>query len=122
MTEERLPVAEWPWRTVIVLEASLETRDRGRGINSTLSEKPTLAVFGRRAVAAAGIGGVVMVSDTFAFSNPDCIALSRELANAASDCASEGLVGALPPRGAAAGICGFMIAERSWHEMAADRL
>lgn len=41
MSDERLFETEWPGRIVVVLDASLETRDKGRGINSTVSEKPT---------------------------------------------------------------------------------
>lgn len=42
MTEDMLPETECPGRAVTVLEVSLETRDRGRGMNSRVSEKPTL--------------------------------------------------------------------------------
>jgi hypothetical protein len=41
--EEMLPETEWPGRAVAVLEASLETSDRGRGIYSRVSENPTRA-------------------------------------------------------------------------------
>jgi hypothetical protein len=41
MREERLFETEWPGRIVVVLDASLDTKDKGRGINSTVSEKPT---------------------------------------------------------------------------------
>ena len=41
MREERLFETEWPGRIVIVLDASLDTKDKGRGMNSTVSEKPT---------------------------------------------------------------------------------
>lgn len=43
-TDEMLPEREWPGLTVTVLEVSLETRDSGRGMNSSVSEKPTLAL------------------------------------------------------------------------------
>jgi len=46
MMEEMLPESEWPGRAVTVLDVSLETKDRGRGINSRVSENPTLARFG----------------------------------------------------------------------------
>jgi hypothetical protein len=39
--EERLPETECPGRTVTVLDVSFETKDKGRGMNSRVSEKPT---------------------------------------------------------------------------------
>jgi hypothetical protein len=42
MTDEMLPETEWPGRAVAVLEVSVETRDRGLGMYSRVSEKPTL--------------------------------------------------------------------------------
>jgi hypothetical protein len=51
ITDERLFETEWPGRIVIVLDASLDTRDNGRGINSTVSEKPT------RFLLEARVGG-----------------------------------------------------------------
>jgi len=44
MSEDMLPVTEWPGFAVIVLEVSLDTNDRGLGINSRVSEKPTLVL------------------------------------------------------------------------------
>ena len=41
MSDEMLPETECPGRAVAVLEASLETRDRGLGMYSSVSEKPT---------------------------------------------------------------------------------
>jgi hypothetical protein len=41
MRDERLFETEWPGRIVVVLDASLDTKDKGRGMNSTVSEKPT---------------------------------------------------------------------------------
>ena len=43
MSEDMLPDTEWPGRTVMVLDVSLETRESGRGMNSTCSENPTRA-------------------------------------------------------------------------------
>ena len=43
ISEDMLPETEWLGRTVMVLDVSLETRERGRGMNSIRSEKPTLA-------------------------------------------------------------------------------
>lgn len=39
--DERLFETEWPGRIVVVLDASLDTKDKGRGINSIVSENPT---------------------------------------------------------------------------------
>ena len=39
---EMLPETECPGLAVAVLDVSFETSDSGRGINSTVSEKPTL--------------------------------------------------------------------------------
>lgn len=47
MTEERLPVAEWPRKVDIEVSVSEEIVDRGR-MYSTLSENPTLAREGGR--------------------------------------------------------------------------
>jgi hypothetical protein len=40
MTDEMLPETEWPGRTVLAV--SVETRDRGLGMYSNVSENPTL--------------------------------------------------------------------------------
>jgi hypothetical protein len=42
--DEMLPDKECPGRAVIVLDVSLDTRDNGRGMNSSVSEKPTRAL------------------------------------------------------------------------------
>lgn len=52
-----LPDTEWPGRAVIVLDVSLETTERGLGMYSSVSEKPTLfraAGFGCWSCSAAG--------------------------------------------------------------------
>lgn len=41
--DEILPETACPGRAVMVLEVSLETNDKGRGMNSRVSEKPTRA-------------------------------------------------------------------------------
>jgi hypothetical protein len=43
MMDEMLPDKEWLGRAVIVLEVSVETIESGRGMNSRVSENPTLA-------------------------------------------------------------------------------
>jgi len=63
MMEEMLPDTEWPGRAVIVLDVSLETSDKGLGMNSRVSEKPTLA---RNVVRGVGLGSLsskVVTSD-----------------------------------------------------------
>jgi hypothetical protein len=71
MSEVMLPETEWPGRTVMVLDVSLETRDSGRGMNSTRSEKPTRARptgFGvgldSSATLAGSLGGVIVPGDS----------------------------------------------------------
>jgi hypothetical protein len=46
--EETLPEREWLGRAVAVLLVSLETKESGRGINSSVSENPTRARAGGR--------------------------------------------------------------------------
>lgn len=53
INEDMLPVTECPGFAVIVLEVSLETKDKGRGMNSKVSEKPTRAL-------GTGFGSVVL--------------------------------------------------------------
>lgn len=43
ISEETLPDPEWPGRAVTVLDVSFETSESGRGMNSKVSENPTLA-------------------------------------------------------------------------------
>jgi hypothetical protein len=65
--EEMLPESECPGRAVAMLDVSLDTMDKGRGMNSSLSEKPTLlAVF---VVSALSLGEASVFSDVSA-SNP----------------------------------------------------
>jgi hypothetical protein len=42
MTEEMLPEREWPGLAVTVLDVSVDTSDSGLGMNSRVSENPTL--------------------------------------------------------------------------------
>jgi len=57
ITDEMLPERECPGRAVTVLEVSLETSDRGLGMNSRVSEKPTLLrAVGLGAASASTIG------------------------------------------------------------------
>lgn len=129
ITDEMLPETEWPGRTVTVLEVSVETRDNGLGMYSSVSEKPTLlrtTGFGVccRCVAAGddlldpsttcpvGDAGVAFSTSTV---------LSRA-GNGGSGgrSVSAGLVGALPPFTLELD-GGTMMEDKSWLEMAADR-
>lgn len=63
MSDDMLPVTEWPGLAVIVLDVSLETRDKGLGMNSKVSEKPTRALGAGLTSSASGAGvSVVLLS------------------------------------------------------------
>lgn len=127
ITDEMLPETECPGRAVTVLEVSLDTRDNGRGMNSKVSENPTLlrawGLIGgsnsdaRDGVplpilspAISGIGeGTRSGTDGAAFGTGNT-SLSGSIA---------GLAGALLPRRFWLGD-GRMIEARSWLEIAAD--
>jgi hypothetical protein len=99
---------------VTVDELSDETKDSGRGMNSTLSENPTLARF-RALVGALGrlllsTGGAEVESRDPG--NIECICCTS--------CSPDGEQGAELPRGALL-VRGLMIIERSCCEIAADR-
>jgi hypothetical protein len=109
---------------VTVDELSDETKDNGRGITSTLSEKPTLArlkalvgAFGRLVLSTGETG----TSDSVV----GCRAVSKEPGKACECCTScspDGEQGAELPRGALLGLVGGLrIIERSCCEIAADR-
>ena len=122
-TEEILFESECPWRTVIVLEASLETKDNGRGINSTVSENPTRPALRGGVVEAGSSGSTVTVSSDVAR-----FALSNE-ADLDSFDSSAGAAGALPPNENAGNAgtggtacCGLTRNDRSPQEIAAERL
>lgn len=124
--EEMLPETECPGRAVMVLEVSLETRDNGRGINSTVSENPTLARgVGRGGEGATGPGAASSASRTgdgalglFSIGSDSTGLSTRSGIGEGVSPRSKpaGLVGALLPRG-----MGCNIMERSWLEMAVDR-
>lgn len=59
--EDILLETECPWRMVIVLEASLETKDNGRGMNSTVSENPTRTALRGGVIAAFRSDPVALV-------------------------------------------------------------
>jgi len=129
MTEEMLPETEWPGRAVTVLEVSLDTRDRGRGINSSVSEKPTLL----RAC------GLTTGSDSGATGDLSSLGLSHAVSGAGetTGLCSEGIAfgtGNSPLSGRIAGLAGALLPRRfwfgegrmmdarSWLEIAADLL
>lgn len=97
-------------------ELSDETKDRGRGMNSTLSENPTLA----RLRALVGALGRLLLSTGEAG-----LESGNVVKSACTCCASrstDGEHGAELPRGALFGLVGgLIIIERSCCEMAADR-
>lgn len=54
--EVMLPETPWPGLAVIVLDVSVETRDKGLGMNSSVSENPTLALLaGLNCTASLGL-------------------------------------------------------------------
>jgi hypothetical protein len=109
---------------VTVDELSDETKDNGRGITSTLSEKPTLARF--KALVGAFGRLVLSTGETGTFESAVCcIAVSKDPGKAwecCTSCSPDGEQGAELPRGALLGLVeGLMIIERSCCEIAADR-
>lgn len=106
--EERLSETEWPGRVVAVLDASLETMDSGRGMYSSVSEKPTralvpdLAGFGLS--SAGGLSSSLTSPASFSFEadggggcggSTGASLASRDMKSWCSKFV--GLVGALPP-------------------------
>lgn len=147
--DEMLPEPEWPelppppsmCRAVIVLAVSFETRDSGRGMNSSVSENPTLARFiawkaedccsdssGKTKVgvkASCGISSVFASSWGGFGSDPGLLSYFADIGNANDFCPepiSNGLDGALLPRVGWVGVVGSSMSDRSWLEIAAERL
>ncbi len=132
MIDEMLPESEWPGLAVTVLDVSLETRESGRGMNSSVSENPTLALLagfdigfdsstgamGRKTLACSTSGktGRAGPSDL-----ATCLSISGK-AYWSRRPKSAGLDGALLPRAGGLGPEGCRIMDRSWLEMAADLL
>lgn len=103
----RLPETECP-RIVAVDELSLDTRDNGRGIISTLSENPTRARFSWFKFRFSGLVGLLLSAD----GRSSLLIFSKKLAKGGGRFSTtEGLVGADPPRGKE--LLGFKIIERS---------
>lgn len=129
--EEMLPDTEWLGRTVAVLAVSVDTIDNGRGINSSVSENPTLAL------GTAFVGELLALRDGSTRSTGDSGTFSTAAISGAGSAGldwsllvsengltfsskSAGVVGALLPR-EGLGLLGLSIMVRSWLEMAADR-
>lgn len=97
-----------------MLDVSLDTRDRGRGINSTVSENPTRALLDDRIggeserplVSPFSVEGVA--GSTF-----DWTAMSKLGKLIGEFSSPDGLVGALPPIGTLFDDAGLMIIEMS---------
>jgi hypothetical protein len=127
ITDDMLPESECPGRAVIVLEVSLDTKDNGRGINSKVSEKPTLfRACGLAMGSDCGTGGkafllvvslVVSVTGDFVESGSGGAVFGTRKSSLSGSIA--GLAGALLPRKFWLGE-GRMMEARSWLEIAAD--
>ena len=97
-------------------ELSDETNDSGRGMNSTLSENPTLARF-RPLVGA--LGRLLLSTGEAGVGSMD---VGKIECICCTSCSPDGEHGAELPRGALFGLVGgLMIIERSCCEIAADR-
>jgi len=133
MMEEMLFVAECPPGRIVayVLVVSVDTSDRGRGMNSRVSENPTLArgpafggvsgsgsaaggrSSGSAAIDSRGVDGSVLGSSSIGGS------IAGGLNNGDIGLRAAGLVGALLPRDEL--LLGFKIMVRSCCEIAAER-
>lgn len=134
MTDEMLPEAECPGRAVTVLDVSLETRERGLGMNSSVSEKPTLARFADFGGCGASSMGKLKDAEACLISFSDladgmkcvCSGPSTVMGKMKSSFRSKlaGVDGALFPLKASGLLFGGgnMIDDRSWLEIAPDRL
>jgi hypothetical protein len=67
-SEEMLPETAWPGFAVIVLDVSVDTRERGRGMNSKVSENPTLVL--GPGFARFGLLGMLGCSSTAGSTGP----------------------------------------------------
>ena len=114
-----------------VLEVSLDIRDSGRGMNSRVSENPTRALFVLGVCFGSSTGtlvGVVTSCGTTSSavggftSNFDGLSFASGKARGPLGSKSDGLEGALLPLGAWFGLDGCNKTDRSWLDIAADRL
>jgi hypothetical protein len=134
ISDEMLPDVECSGRAVTVLEVSLETKDRGLGMNSRVSEKPTLARFAGLMGCGASPRGRLGDADTCRTSLSDLAAGMAEVCSGpsivigkiklSSRSNAAGVDGALFPLAAALFLLGggSMIDDRSWLEIAPERL
>lgn len=134
ISDEMLPDVECPGRAVAVLEVSFETRERGLGMNSSVSENPTLARFA--GLAGGGVSSTAKLEDPEACrispsdlaegmewpcSGPSTVIGKMKLSSRSK---TAGVDGALLPLMAAVLLFGGgrIIEDRSWLEIAPDRL
>jgi hypothetical protein len=113
-----LPVTEWLAKMVDrLLDVSEEIVDSGRGMNSTVSEKPTRARGRVSEAVPRWIGGLDdLVCETI--SSPAPVISPTGLCGSDRADAPNGVVGALVPL---LSFAGFMIFEISWLDIAPDR-
>ena len=106
-----------------MLEVSLETSDKGRGMNSIVSEKPTRALletrWGGESVNSEVSGDSLTSCDAAADSKFGCLSSALRKFEVWLSL-PDGVVGALPPIGIVLMGGGLIIMEMSWQEMAAD--
>lgn len=126
VSDDMLPDNEWLRRIVAIeLEVSEEIVESGRGMNSNVSEKPTLA----RGCLLSFLGpevlptlvGDMLLSKGAADAVLRGTSTSSKGENARVEPGSKGVVGALSPRVRLLGSTGLTIVERSWQEIAPDR-
>lgn len=125
VSDDMLPDNEWLRRIVAIeLEVSEEIVESGRGMNSNVSEKPTLA----RGCLLSFLGPETvptLVGDMLSKGAADAVlrgtSTSSKAENARLEPGSKGVVGALSPRVRLLGSTGLTIVERSWQEIAPDR-
>lgn len=135
--DDMLPETEWPGLTVTVLEVSLDTNESGRGMNSRVSENPTLPLLNdflwAKIDSGVGAGGVrasfcsgasAFCSLAFSASNVG----SSERAIGKEKCmlrSADGLDGALLPLETSPKFLVRLrpvMVLRSWLDIAAERL
>lgn len=84
MSEDMLFPTEWPRTVDTELEVSAETVERGRGMNSIFSEKPTRGLEGGRAMGSSARGS---------HEDSTVLTLSLELRPSVTDLLGEGYCG-----------------------------
>lgn len=103
-----------------MLDASLETKDKGRGMNSMVSEKPTRFLLVVRDGGESELPVVSLLSQENDV-RLDLSPVPSGLGNIITWFSfAEGVVGALPPNVGVIDEGGLMIMDKSWHDIAAD--